>query len=323
LPGAGGEVRPPDLDPHRGREQPLLDQPGRQGDRELPHLTRDDLLLEQILGVGHLLGDGLRLPRRDDRRVVQAAGQPPQVGTAPRSKPGAKEARIHVAQVTPGVDPPLGEDLRGVRADPPQPADGQGREEALHVLFVNDVDPTWLGCLRRQLGEELVPGEAHRTRQAGLGPDPPVEAVGRLLRRPVQALRPREVHERLVKGQGLDQGAVRGEDRPHLPSHLLVPREAGRHERGMGTQHTRFGDRHRGVHPKCPRLVRCRGDHAPRSKAAHDHRLAAQHRVVELLHGSEERVHVHVENPPRHGPIVAGFGARGGGRTVAPPRGHR
>ena len=61
-----------------------------------------------------------------------------------------------------------------------------------------------------------------------------------------------------------------------------------------------------------PRLVACGGDHAAVLRpAAHAHRLSAELRVVPLLHGCVERVHVEMEdlsNGRRHGDIVVNSG---------------
>ena len=55
--------------------------------------------------------------------------------------------------------------------------------------------------------------------------------------------------------------------------------------------------RHRRVHPELARRVRGGGHHAPLIRLpAHHHRLALQRRVVQLLDGDEESVHIDMED---------------------------
>ena len=68
------------------------------------------------------------------------------------------------------------------------------------------------------------------------------------------------------------------------------------HEHRVGAAALRLDRGHRGVHAALARLVGAARDDAARPVAAHDHRSAAQRRVVEHLDGGEERVEVDVQD---------------------------
>ena len=77
------------------------------------------------------------------------------------------------------------------------------------------------------------------------------------------------------------------------------------HEHDVRTSPERLGAAHRGVDPELPRLVvrRCH-DAATARIAADDEGLRAERRVLELLHGGEERVEIEVRDD--HAPSVTG-----------------
>src|ERR1039458_2847936 len=69
------------------------------------------------------------------------------------------------------------------------------------------------------------------------------------------------------------------------------------HENAIGTKPPRCGAGHGGADPELPRLI-TGGTHHPAlgRGRADDHRPAAQPRVVPLLHGSEKRIHIKMED---------------------------
>ena len=121
----------------------------------------------------------------------------------------------------------------------------------------------------------------------------------------------REVDERLVQRQRLDE---RGEVAQHLHD-LLAGRavgvEAAAEERSVGAACPRLAPRHGGPHAVAAGLVGRGGHHAPAAGAADDDRLAAQRRLVALLDGGEEGVQVEVEDrrSAAHQPVAPGAGS--------------
>ena len=130
-----------------------------------------------------------------------------------------------LAELADGVDPEAVQLLEGLGADPPQRLHRQRVEEREDLAVVDDLDAEpWfrtvrsdagLGRLGGQLGHELGGGHPHRAREALLvedgGPDLGAD------RRPVtvEPACARDVEERFVEGDGLDQRGEGREDRHH------------------------------------------------------------------------------------------------------------
>jgi hypothetical protein len=128
---------------------------------------------------------------------------------------------------------------------------------------------------------------------------PGLQVRRNLLGRPEQAGRAGDVEERLVDAQRLDQRRELVEHAEHLVRLFPVPREVPRDDRRVRAEPLRDRHRLRRVTAEHPRLVRRRGHDAPRPVVPDEHRPPAEGRVVELLDGGEERVHVDVEDGPR------------------------
>ena len=111
-----------------------------------------------------------------------------------------------------------------------------------------------------------------------------------------RGFRMRDVEIGLVQRQRFDQVGMAREDLAHLARHRLVAREIGRHEDRVRAQPLGAQRRHRGAHAELARLVARRADHRTRASPGHDHRPAAQGRIVALLHRSVERIHVDVHD---------------------------
>ena len=124
---------------------------------------------------------------------------------------------------------------------------------------------------------------------------------GDLRGRAEQLPRRGHVEERLVERQRLDQRRHRLQDLEHARADVGVGVVPRRHDDRVGRHLQRARHRHRAAHAERPHLVRRRQHHAAPGVAAHDHRPAAQGRVVALLDGRVERVHVHVQDRTRVG----------------------
>jgi hypothetical protein len=104
------------------------------------------------------------------------------------------------------------------------------------------------------------------------------------------------IEKGLVEGQALHEIRVFPEDREYLARNLPVALEPRPHNDGVRTASEGLAHRHRRVHAEPAHLVAGRGNDATPARAADDHRLAGQLRIVELLDSREERVHVHVQD---------------------------
>src|SRR4051812_39634501 len=107
--------------------------------------------------------------------------------------------------------------------------------------------------------------------------------------------------------------------------HLAVAVEVAREKHSIRAQSKSPRQRHGRAHAKSPGLIRGRGDNPAHARyelafrpalrflgqiaqalgaiwrVVYDHRLATQRRVVKLLHGSEECIHVDMKDPPPRG----------------------
>ena len=159
-----------------------------------------------------------------------------------------------------------------------------------------DIEPVGLALVGGELGQELVVGHACRGGEAGLLADPRPDRLGDVggERNTPQVLGDVEVG--LVERERLDHRRVLGEDGADLLRHGLVDLEARLDEDEIRALAPRRHGRHRRAHPEDAGLVaRCR-HHATLAGAADGHGLAAQGRIVALLHRGEEGVHVDVDD---------------------------
>src|SRR5690606_27701011 len=100
-------------------------------------------------------------------------------------------------------------------------------------------------------------------------------------------------------------------DGAHVARHRLVTRKIRGHEHCLRAQPFRAQRRHGRTDAEAPRLVARRADHRARPAPGHHHRAATQARVVALLHGRVERVHVDVDDLAHRSIVRPGAAARG------------
>jgi len=215
-----------------------------------------------------------------------------------------------------------------LRAHAPHALHRERREEGRHGGATRGDDEA-VGLLEvaRDLRDELALRHARRRREAELGADG--LADGRRDGRSVAEERAARGHveEGLVQREPLDERRVAAEDLEHVGADLGVARAPRRHDDRLGASPEGLGHGHRGAGAPRAGRVRRRGDHAAARRAADQHGLAAEARVVELFDRREEGVHVDVEDVARHvqpGPrsrrLEAGSvrGARGSSCTIDP-----
>jgi hypothetical protein len=128
-----------------------------------------------------------------------------------------------------------------------------------------------------------------------------LQLLGRLLPVAEKLLRARQIEERLVDRERLDERREVPKDGHDLFADGAVLGTVDGHEDALRAERACRAQRHGGVHTELARLVRGSADDATvvRPAAADDHRLAAQRGVVALLDGRKERVEVRMQDRPR------------------------
>src|ERR1700726_2149998 len=105
-----------------------------------------------------------------------------------------------------------------------------------------------------------------------------------------------DVEISLVERERRDDSRKFGENRADLERYRLVDIKPWRHEDEVGA-YAFGGDRwHCGVHAEFPRFVACGGDNAALARSADGNRFSAQIRIVALLDGGVESIHVDMDN---------------------------
>ena len=174
----------------------------------------------------------------------------------------------------------------------PQSLDRQRVEERELVSDRDDQQAVGLCDAARDLSQKLRPRHAH-----GDGnPDPLVDllsqASGNLRRCAGDPPKTADVEERLVDREPFYERRRIAEDVEHRRAGLRVGLHAWPHDDRVGAQAASLGLAHRRPHAEGLGFV-AGGEHDP---AAHDHREAAERRVVTLLDGGVERVGVRVQD---------------------------
>ena len=105
----------------------------------------------------------------------------------------------------------------------------------------------------------------------------------------------------LINGHRFDDGAGAGDDGHDLAGFFAVMVNARAHEDALGAKAAGGRAGQGGADAEFPRFIAGGADHAALGgRRAHDHRLAAQFRMITLFHGSVEGVHIEMENDPEH-----------------------
>ncbi len=174
----------------------------------------------------------------------------------------------------------------------------QSRDERRPLFRGDDEQAIGLALVRRHLRQELVVGHARRSGEPGLGKNGRANVFRRLRRRLAVLEKIGEVEIGFVQRQRFDQRRVAGEYVANLQRHRTVHVEARRGENQLRAFALRRHRGHGGMDAKGARLIARRRNDAARAAIAHGQRLAAENRIVALLHRREERVHVDVNNLP-------------------------
>ena len=182
-------------------------------------------------------------------------------------------------------------------ADAGNLANVEGSEE---FRFFSGDDPQHaigLGLRGRNFRNQTRRSDADRTIQLRFFLHPLVQLVRSFQRRTVQPRRARHVEVGLVDRSHLD---LRRECRQHFIDFfgtLAVALGMPVDKDGIRTKLRRSSQRQRRMHPKLPRLIRCRRHHpALVALSTDDDGFAFQRGIVEFFHRHEEGVHIDVED---------------------------
>ena len=184
------------------------------------------------------------------------------------------------------------------RADAPQRVDRKALQKALDAFGRDDRQPVRLLPAGGNLGEELVGRHARRGRQACLVADADLQPLGHGAPQRQAPGVVGDVEVRLVERERFDQRRHLAIDREDLQRHRAVFLELGSDDDQVRAEADGMRHRHGRPDAELAGFVAGRRDDTPAGRrAAHHHRPSPQRRVVALLHGCIEGIHVYVENP--------------------------
>ncbi len=238
-------------------------------------------------------------------RIAALGHQPepaPQVAEAPRRH--ADRDFFHVAA---GDDAVLGKERRHAGTDAAELGQRHRRQPGFGLVRMDQRDAARLVLLRRPFRRSLVAGQAHRAGQAG-GPLHCVADEGGNGLGPVAVvgLAGGEVEEGLVHREHLHLGRDLGKRRHDACRDLGIARRPRHHAETVRAALARFLPARAGADAEGACLVGGGNEGAALFAIDHADRLAAQPRVVELLHGGEEGIHVDQRDhaPPGAGGVI-------------------
>jgi len=152
-----------------------------------------------------------------------------------------------------------------------------------------------LGAVAGDLRHHLDRCDPHRDGESGLFAHLLAQPLPHLEGGAQQPLGTRQVQKGLIQGETLHLGCVAAEDLenslrlPHVPGHVTAQVDA------IGTKAAGLRGGHRRVHSGATRLVAGGRDDSAPSRATHDDRTPVKLRVIALLDGRVEGIHVGVQ----------------------------
>ena len=260
---------------------------------------RADLVpLRQVAGEGVLRTNGLAYPICLDRSLVVATCHAVVVVRCLTEVPGQEVERL-CPQVKTGADAEAVHLGRGHRAHAVELANRQILHEGRPHLRGDDEQPVRFAVIGGELGQELIVRHARRRGQAGFRSDRCPDLGGDRGGRAAVEQGRGHVQVGLIQRQRLDQRRVAREYGVDLRRHGFVDFETWRDEHQVRALTLGRDGWHGRTHAEPARLVARRRHHPAFPTAADRHRPAAQARVIALLDGRVEGVHVDVDDAPK------------------------
>ena len=276
-----------------------------------------------------------------ERSVSMPRGSRPQARSCSRAAPAAPTARVRASSGTSATSP------IGAQSEPLQlllrlAADAPERGHRLRVQERRRSRPAARPAARRasrgsrRASRRTWSPPRRPSTQSGLAVDALAQSRADLPGGAEQSQGARDIEERLVDRERLDQRRDLAEQPHHLRRVVRVPLEVRLEHDRLRAAAQRHGHRHRRVDAVLAGLVGGGGDDRTQRPVPDDDRLADQLGMLEQLDGGEERVHVHVQDvggrvggwrvgdlPPAavllaHGPILSPARGQHGGRRPKP-----
>ena len=196
--------------------------------------------------------------------------------------------------------------------DAPELLDGKGFESGRYGRLVDPPETIGFREVARKLGHEDVRSYADGAGKAELGFHRDLDALGQLDRSAEEVVRAGDIEKNLVYGVGLRLGSKPEADLLQLLAGFRILPVIPDDEDDLGAEPLCLIGRHTRLHAICPGLVRSGRDDSPLSGARDGYRLAPELGVVQLLDGSEVRIHVDADDYLRHVHILPGlsFGSK-------------
>ncbi len=297
LPRVGDEVAATDLDVDAARRElartksctGLVGEPNEL--RPQPRVV-GDVDVESLLGA-----DLLFITIGDHRPLVDSSGALLH-SLRVASEDGSQSRRARHAQVSERAYAECLDLGRGLRAEAEELADRQRVEHRVDLLQPHGHETVRLAQVRGDLGDELVGGYTDRCGELGALADQPLDFPCDVLGVTQRGRAGRHVEKGFVEGQALHQRSELVEHLEDLLRHRRIVADARRHAHRVWAAAQCFANRHRRVNSVGANLVARGGYYSTRAGSPDDHGTASQRRVVALLHGRVEGVHIHVKDGP-------------------------
>src|SRR5438477_342195 len=265
-----------------------------------------DVLLEGVLCTQRFF-----LDFRQYRPIIDPGGALAHPGgVAPEERPQERIGRA--AELAERLDAGRLDPRAGLAPEAREAPHREGIQHLAHALGGDMGEPVGLHEVGGDLGHELIRGDPHRGGEPGELADAPLDEPRDVDGAAEQLLTRGDIEKRLIERQPLDEGRHLAEHAEDDPRDLLVALHARPHADRLRAEPQRRAHGHRRVHAVPAHGVARGRHHAAAAVPADDERLAGQPRVVVLLDGRVERIHVDVQDRARHGvsPLFAVVRAR-------------
>ena len=259
----------------------------------------DDLRgLVDVGQEGLLATDRLALPLGYDGTLVDAAGEV--VEDAPHLAELLGEvAQGEALQVGPDEDAHAVHMVGRLLPHAPDALHVELVDEGLGAVGMDDAEAVGLAVVAGYLGQELAVTDAGRCRQARLVLDALLDLAGAVDGQWDGPLVVGHVEEGLVERQGLDEVGIVVENLMNLGRHLFIYMEVGLDDHQRGTEAAGRDEGLGRVDAIAAGLVTGCGDDGPRPDVGHRHGQSTEGRIVPLLNGSIELIHVYMYDASR------------------------
>src|SRR5581483_2488227 len=230
--------------------------------------------------------------REKDFAAIEAAGAFPELPTEDLAEGSFEGGPRHFAKLGDGDDPAFAEQGSVGVADAVKFFDGQRIEKGFFVAGSDEAEAAGAFETRSDRSDSFGARGTDAGAEAGSLKHIELHATKRARIVRVEALGAGEVEIEIVEGGGFDDGRVGFEDAADALGVVGVVFVLAGDDDGFGAEAQGFAEGHSGLHAEEFGFITGGSDHA----AANKDGLAAQLGIQDLLDGSEESVHVHMDD---------------------------